>query len=61
MDTELHIHERLEESADLCSIISKGSFVQRGVRKVNTLDLGVLNAIHLRAVATLCCKGHKQS
>ena len=47
MDTELHIHKGLEESPDLCSIISKGSFVQRGVRKVNTLDLGVLNAIHL--------------
>jgi hypothetical protein len=46
MDTDLHTHEHLEQT-DLCSIISKGGFVQRGVRKVNTLNLGVLNAIHL--------------
>ena len=46
MDTEVHIREHLEHT-DLCTVISKGGFVQRCVGKVNTLDLRVLNAIHL--------------
>ena len=46
MDTVAHTHEHLKQT-DLCSIIGKGGFVQGCVRKVNTLDLGVLNAIHL--------------